>query len=385
MPQLRQSDVADDIVRHFQDRTTDMAEADLRVPIANFVSDEHAARERELMRRLPLVVAHHSELPTAGSFITRNVLGTSIIVVRRADNGIAAFLNMCRHRGGRVEDEASGSKRVFTCRYHGWSYDHDDGGLRNVPFREYFESVDDACSGLVPVQVEERHGMIWATLRGDGPSVEEFLGEEASRQLAAFELDRAVMFLDEAFTLDVNWKLVADGAIDVLHPKFLHPQGVGKLIETGRSVWRQYGRHGQSFNPRKKLGALVEAGEPLDDVWKYVASNLVVYPNCSVIAAPDHVEFWTVWPSTTTASSATVSIRFFIREEILDEAMAERLQRSWAILRQAALEEDFPMEVSIQANAIANPEGTFLYGRSEAACQHLHVWLERDLAAMGAG
>ena len=100
MPQLRQSDVADDIVRHFQDRTTDTAEADLRVPIANFVSDEHAARERELMRRLPLVVAHHSELPTAGSFITRDVLGTSIIVVRRADNGVAAFLNMCRHRGG---------------------------------------------------------------------------------------------------------------------------------------------------------------------------------------------------------------------------------------------------------------------------------------------
>jgi phenylpropionate dioxygenase-like ring-hydroxylating dioxygenase large terminal subunit len=273
---------------------------------------------------------------------------------------------------------------VFTCRYHGWSYDRDDGALRNVPFREYFESVDEACSGLVPVQVEERHGLIWATLRGGGPSVDEFLGDEAGRQLAAFELDRSVMFLDETFTLDINWKLVADGAIDVLHPKFLHPTGVGKLIETGRSVWRPYGRHGQSFNPRKKLGALVESGEPLEDVWKYVASNLMIYPNISTIAAPDHVEFWTMWPSTTTASRCTVNIRFFIREAILDEAMAERLNRSWAILRQAGLEEDFPMEASIQRNAVANPDGTFLYGRSEAACQHLHVWLERDLAALAA-
>jgi hypothetical protein len=98
-----------------------------------------------------------------------------------------------------------------------------------------------------------------------------------------------------------------------------------------------------------------------------------------VIAAPDHVEFWTVWPSTGNPAQSTTRIRFLVRPEILDEAMTARLNKSWEILEQAAREEDWPMEQTIQENSRACPDGFYRYGRNEQSCQHLHRQLARDI------
>ena len=60
--------------------------------------------------------------------------------------------------------------------------------------------------------------------------------------------------------------------------------------------------------------------------------------------------------------------------------MADRLNRSLAILDDAAMSEDWPTEEAIQMNAEASPEMTYLYGRSEISCQHLHKELAREMA-----
>ena len=374
-------EVATRLVGHVRDDTTDMAASDLRVPIRNFVDEGHVAAERALFKRLPLIVALGSEVAEPGSFLTRDVLGTSVIITRQSDGTVATFLNMCRHRGGKVESKPSGAKRVFVCQYHGWAYDRDGGTLRNVPYEEFFEPIDHGCNGLVRVKTEERHGFIWVDFSNDPDrTVAEYLGPKVAEQLDAFELDGAQVFLDKTFELDVNWKLVVDGAIDILHPKFLHPNGVGKLFQTNAGAWEDYGRHGQLFTARKRLADLAKSGQPVDAAWKYFATNLVVYPNSMVIAAPDHVEFWSVWPSTETASRSITNIRFLVRPEILTDDMAARLLQSWEILGAAAQNEDWPMEASIQANSQANPDGTYLYGRNEIPCQHLHRQLAEDLA-----
>jgi hypothetical protein len=124
---------------------------------------------------------------------------------------------------------------------------------------------------------------------------------------------------------------------------------------------------------------LVKADEPVDSLWKYIGTNMFVYPNSMVIAAPDHVEFWTVWPSTGNPAQSTTRIRFLVRPEILDEAMTARLNKSWEILEQAAREEDWPMEQTIQENSRACPDGFYRYGRNEQSCQHLHRQLARDI------
>src|SRR5262249_48075096 len=160
--------------------------------------------------------------------------------------------------------------------------------------------------------------------------------------------------VDKTFTLDVNWKLLVDGATDVMHPQFLHPGGVGDLIETNVGVDRTYGRHAQHFGARKKLRALLDQGTALELGTRCIASNLVVYPNVLIITAPEHIECWTVWPDAD-PGKATVNIRFYVRKVILTPEIEARVHKSWAILHDAASKEDWPMEEWIQQNAKAQP------------------------------
>src|SRR3546814_12150998 len=94
--------------------------------------------------------------------------------------------------------------------------------------------------------------------------------------------------------MDINWKLVMDGAIDIIHPRFLHQNGVGKLIETNVGVFREYGPHGKHFGARTKLKAMAKGGSSVEGGSKYIGSNLVLYPNSMMIGAPENVELWKI-------------------------------------------------------------------------------------------
>lgn len=374
--------VLDTLIRYFKENTTHLTESELRVPTFHFTDDAHAARERALMRTRPLVVAHHSEVPEPGSFITRDVLGTPLLIVRQRDGSVRTSINVCKHRGGRVEACEAGKKRAFTCAYHGWTYDR-DGSLRHIPYAQFFEPLDRLEHGLTQVHTEERHGLVWVTLEpGEHPqAVADFLGTDMEARFGDFNYEKSLLVLDKQFTLPVNWKLAVDGAVDSLHPKFLHPYGVGKLISTNTCVVETSGLHMQSFTPRMRLEKAVEAGEEgqVEGFYKHVGSSMFVFPNINAAMTPHHIEFWTTWPSTRSASECTIHIRFLADPDTYDDAMAARIEKSWKILEEAATKEDWPMEETIQANALA-VGGEYIYGRNEAGPQHLHRQLARELA-----
>ncbi|MEQ9663495.1 MAG: aromatic ring-hydroxylating dioxygenase subunit alpha [Parasphingopyxis sp.] len=371
------------MVDHLRNGTTDEADEMLEVPIEHFTSPERLQRELEVFRRQPLVGAMSSDVPDPGSFVTLDLMGVPILIVRRKDGTVACFRNMCRHRGGKVEQDERGKKPFFVCAYHGWSY-ASDGSLRGVPFEEQIGEIDRGCRNLHAVHCEERHGIIWIGFCGDSDrGVAEFLGD-ADERLGGYGVDRTVVYMEKTIELAVNWKLVMDGAIDILHPQFLHPNGVGKLIQTSAAVWLDYGRHGQSFSARKRLAEKLKAGEEIEAGWRYITGNLVMFPNVSLIPAPDHYEFWNVWPDLEDPGRCTVHIRFLVDGDTLTDEIGKRIERSWEILEQAATEEDFPMEETIQVNAAAYPHGSFTYGKNEVPCQHLHRELDREMASLPA-
>jgi phenylpropionate dioxygenase-like ring-hydroxylating dioxygenase large terminal subunit len=377
-------EVTRELVDHIRNGTTVQAPSQLKVPIEHFTSKKHLEAEIALMKRLPLVVGHVCEIKNPRDFITRTVFDTPLIIVRQSDGSVATYRNMCRHRGGVVEREASGNKRLFACRYHGWTYDAEGGALKRVIYERVFGTIDYARSGLLRIKTEVRHGLIFITFNPDqdASSLADYFGPEVDAQFAPWSLENGVLFLDKTFTRAMNWKLVMDGAVDPLHPHFLHstPGGVGSRTVNNTAVFRALGRHGRMFMGRAKLKNLVQAGETLEASTKYVSSIMMVYPNVLWSTAPDHIEFWTVWPTVDNPGECTIKIRFFVRPEIMSAEMTARINKSWAILEQAALEEDFPMELAIQHNGESLPDGVFTYGLNEYPPQHLHRQLAKDLA-----
>ena len=96
--------------------------------------------EREhILQRDWLAVGRAEEVPEPGSFLVRDVLGESVLLVRGRDEVIRAFYNVCRHRGTAVEERECGKAVRFQCPYHAWIYELDGRLVR----AKHTEDLDD--------------------------------------------------------------------------------------------------------------------------------------------------------------------------------------------------------------------------------------------------
>jgi phenylpropionate dioxygenase-like ring-hydroxylating dioxygenase large terminal subunit len=131
--------------------------------------DRLAGEVQTLFRGRPLVVALSADLVDTGDYVATEAAGVPLLLVRGEDAEVRAFLNICRHRGGRVASGRGRPGRAFKCPYHSWAYDL-NGDLLGQPLaRDAFEGLDPAEFGLVAVPVVERFGVILVRLGSDEP------------------------------------------------------------------------------------------------------------------------------------------------------------------------------------------------------------------------
>jgi phenylpropionate dioxygenase-like ring-hydroxylating dioxygenase large terminal subunit len=84
-----------------------------------------AAEVERVFRPSWQVVCHESDVANAGDYHTIDYIGESVVVVRGHDSRLRAFTNVCRHRGSRLLDTASGCAKTLVCPYHAWTYNLD--------------------------------------------------------------------------------------------------------------------------------------------------------------------------------------------------------------------------------------------------------------------
>jgi len=145
-----------------------------------FVNEEIYREEQEkIFARTWLFIGHESQVPKPGDFFVSCMGEESVILVRDQRSKIHVFLNTCRHRGMKVCRYDTGNTVVFTCPYHGWTYDT-DGSLSGVPrFKEgYAGGLDKSQWGLVEVpQMENYKGSIWGNWDKNAPPFVDYLGD----------------------------------------------------------------------------------------------------------------------------------------------------------------------------------------------------------------
>ena len=108
-------------------------------------------RER-IFRRAWQYAGRTGQVAEPGAFFTCDAGGLPIVVVRGKDDGLRAFLNVCRHRGSLV-CEGEGRRETLQCPYHAWTYDL-DGSLRAAPRTDREPGFDRSDLGLRPVAVD---------------------------------------------------------------------------------------------------------------------------------------------------------------------------------------------------------------------------------------
>src|SRR5580692_6810402 len=100
------------LFKHLDDGSTDRSQREMLTRESNYTDPGRAVRERdELIRKQPVVVGASSQLVGAGSFLTADVTGVKILVVRQDDGSVRAFRNVCRHRCATVVAAEIGKQR----------------------------------------------------------------------------------------------------------------------------------------------------------------------------------------------------------------------------------------------------------------------------------
>jgi len=77
----------------------DEADTSQLLNASDYLDQARLDREKAMFRRLPLLIAHSSELANVGDFVVRELDSRSWLLVRGDDGVARAFYNYCQHRG----------------------------------------------------------------------------------------------------------------------------------------------------------------------------------------------------------------------------------------------------------------------------------------------
>jgi phenylpropionate dioxygenase-like ring-hydroxylating dioxygenase large terminal subunit len=180
-------------------------------------------------------VAHESEVPETGDYVTRQIGIQPVIVSRDEDGKIHLLLNRCVHRGNTVCQSDRGNSHAFRCAYHGWTYNN-RGELVGLPYAGgYDDSFRRSDFGLVRVpRAGSYRGLIFASLSASGPSLDEHLGP-AKRLIDQFvnlspegEIVLRSGVLKHSYR--GNWKMALENSVDGYHPNILHHAAIVMMM-----------------------------------------------------------------------------------------------------------------------------------------------------------
>lgn len=118
-----------------------------RVHGSVYTSPEIFRRELEqIFRKGWVYVAHDSEVPEPGDYITRMMGQEPVIVARGKDGQVRVLANRCAHRGNRLCNAEQGNATSFRCPYHGWTFSN-EGPLVAVPMKNGYADRYDSLRG----------------------------------------------------------------------------------------------------------------------------------------------------------------------------------------------------------------------------------------------
>ena len=175
-------------------------------------------------------VGRAEQVQNPGQFLTADICGDPIVVVRGEDSQLRAFYNVCRHHAAAVVREAQGCAKQFRCPYHGWTYGI-DGTLKGMVEFDGVCDFDRSANGLVPVPVDTWENFVFVNRDSDAGSLASFLGS-IPPIVAPLELTRKLHYFDRRiYTLRSNWKVYVDNYLDGgYHVPHAH-KGLSSVIE----------------------------------------------------------------------------------------------------------------------------------------------------------
>jgi nitrite reductase/ring-hydroxylating ferredoxin subunit len=199
------------------------------MPKSVYTSAEFADAEvKQIFARDWLCAGRAEALPNPGDYLTMQIAGEPVIILRDREGALRGMSNVCRHRMSTLL-EGRGNVRSIVCPYHAWTYNL-DGTLRGAPAMALNEAFCKDQIALPQVRVENWLGWIMVTLNQGAP--------DPAAQLQ--DVENLVGYLDmasyretfrEEFRWATNWKVLAENFMESYHLPVCHSGTIGGSVD----------------------------------------------------------------------------------------------------------------------------------------------------------
>ncbi len=277
-----------------------LAEAET-LPPASYVSPELFELEKNRVFRADWVaVAHVGQLPQVGDYVTVDLLGELVVVVR-AEDRIRVLSRVCLHRWAPVA-EGSGNTKMFSCPFHRWGYGL-DGQLLTAPLMHEAAGFEPKTCRLPEFRSEIVFGTVFVNLDGTADPLADRLSD-AKPIFDRYRMDELVTAFEYERVCNFNWKIAVETFIEAYHHIGAHarsaePSNPARLsygIEAHRGWTACYA----PLRPELPVSEKTKSGLPLFDglteEWIRRGGLYVIYPATLLTTNADRIHWTTILP-----------------------------------------------------------------------------------------
>ena len=217
--------IAADAIRDLRANVAVPFERAQAMPKSVYTSPAFAeAEQRHIFARDWLCAGRVDALKEPGDYVTMEIAGEPVIILRDRDGQLRGLSNVCRHRMSTLL-EGRGRVRAIVCPYHAWTYNL-DGSLRGAPAMTLNETFCKDQVHLPQVRVRDWHGWIMVTLNPDAPEVHDRL-RDVERLVGHLDMASYAETFREEFRWATNWKVLAENFMESYHLPACHAGTIG--------------------------------------------------------------------------------------------------------------------------------------------------------------
>jgi len=207
------------------------------------------------------------QLREPGQYVTSDIAGEPIVLVRGTDGVLRGFFNACRHHAAAVMTEPEGKANQLRCPYHGWTYSL-AGELKGTPDFSGVCNFDRAANGLLPVQTDVWENWVFVRVGSDTPELavanerglQSFLGADLINQIRPLGIEKLHWMERRHYEFDCNWKVFVDNYLDGgYHVPYLH-KGLDSVLDYSNYTIENGQRFCLQSSPIVSEGAEPETG-----------------------------------------------------------------------------------------------------------------------------
>lgn len=351
------------------------------IPSARYVDPDFNRLELDkLWKKTWIYACHSDELPEKGSYLLWKRLGSPILIIRGKDDKVRAFYNTCRHRGGPLVRDDKGRKNLFTCGYHGWSYDH-EGNLVGLRDPRDFPDLDKSCLGLIPLRCENFGNWHFINADMEAEPLLDYLGPVAE-EMADFQPHTLKLVYRADYEIKCNVKVLLDAFLETYHLKSIHQQTVDRFLDHMGTFIELFPKgHSRMVTPNRRpewkdpgAAGLPEI-ETVSEIARENNASYNIYPNIVCPPSPTGLPFVVFWPKT--LNTMTLECLWFSPpwgEGALPDIWKTRLANFERIL-----EEDTQFAPQIQESVESDGFKGIALSYQERRIYHWHEELDRRI------